>query len=126
MTNKYKTPQEEFWGTEFGCEYIERNKVSDRIIGNTRLLVQILSRTRNVKSVLELGANVGQNLFAIRHLLPNVEIAAVEINSMACTRLRESSELNCTEVIQGSILDIVVCPPDCPTCLFYHMPMISF
>lgn len=85
----YKTQQEEFWAGEFGREYIGRNTAEKFLASNIALFSKILARTIRPTSVIELGANIGLNLEAIRWLLPEVDLAAVEINEAACEELRK-------------------------------------
>lgn len=84
----YKTPQEEFWAGDFGTEYIGRNRLEDMAPARLSLFSKILARTTNVNSVLEFGANIGSNLYAIHQLLPKAEIKAVEINPTAVATLK--------------------------------------
>ena len=55
----YKTEQEEFWATEFGDDYINRNQ---DYISNIPFFSEIISRTHKVESVVEFGCNIGLNL----------------------------------------------------------------
>ena len=53
----FKTEQEGFWAGEFGAQYINRNP-SDREMGaRLALFARIMSRTREVGSIIELGPN---------------------------------------------------------------------
>jgi pseudaminic acid biosynthesis-associated methylase len=79
----YETPQEEFWAGEFGSSYISRNVDPAILASNISMFSRVLSRAFGVGSVIEFGANVGLNLRAIRALLPNVELAAIELNAEA-------------------------------------------
>lgn len=89
LTNtKYSTPQEEFWAGEFGNDYIGRNKLEEMAPARLSLFSKILARTTNVNSVMEFGANIGTNLYAIHQLLPKAEIKAVEINPKAAATLK--------------------------------------
>ena len=77
-----KTQQELFWEKEFGNKYIDRNlKYSDLMfsIGKHLLTNNVL-----IDSALELGANVGLNLDAIKKFYPNIKTYGVEINKNAC------------------------------------------
>ncbi len=75
--------QEQFWQGEFGDEYIDRNN-ADKMLGiNMALFSNVFSRTRDVESVIELGANIGMNLKAIKTILPEVEVYGLEINKRA-------------------------------------------
>ncbi len=55
-----------------------------------------------MQSVIELGANIGLNLIALGHLLPNAHLTAVEINTKAANALHA---LEGVEVYGQSILD---------------------
>lgn len=85
---KRRTDQEQFWAGAFGDEYTSRNEGDDLVAANTALFSRILARAGGVSSVLELGANRGLNLRALRSLLPKGELAAVEINAAAVTELQ--------------------------------------
>lgn len=99
---KERTDQEDFWAGGFGDEYTDRNVGAQLIASKTVLFARILTRTEGVGSVLELGANVGLNLTAIRQLLPDAELAAVEINAKAAEALRR---VDGVEVHRASLLD---------------------
>ncbi|MDQ7991053.1 MAG: pseudaminic acid biosynthesis-associated methylase [Propionicimonas sp.] len=86
----YQTEQEEFWAGEFGDQYIARNTGSALVGGNLNLFSRVLSRTSGVSSLIEFGANIGNNLRAIAQLLPDCELAAVEINAAAAQQLAEA------------------------------------
>jgi spore coat polysaccharide biosynthesis protein SpsF len=84
----HQTEQEAFWAGEFGNAYAARNRGARWVASNTALFASILRRTENVRSVIEFGANIGLNLQALRQLLPEAELAAVEINEQAAAELR--------------------------------------
>ena len=75
-----KTEQEIFWETDFGNKYVKRNLKSDKIftIGKDLLNNKVI-----INEVLELGANVGLNLDAIKRVYPDVKTYGVEINKLA-------------------------------------------
>ena len=98
----FATEQEEFWAGNFGDEYAERNVGLDRIAANCALFSKILARTGPVASVVELGANIGLNILALRYLLPTAKLSAVEINDQAVAKLRQIADV---EVVHGSLLD---------------------
>lgn len=66
----YETEQERFWAGEFGDAYIERNRRPELLAAKTAVFAKILSHAGAVTSVLELGANIGLNLLALRSLRP--------------------------------------------------------
>ena len=75
-----KTEQEIFWETDFGNKYVKRNLKSDRIftIGKNLINNKVF-----INEVLELGANVGLNLDAIKRVYPDIKTYGVEINKLA-------------------------------------------
>ena len=67
----FKTEQENFWAGEFGNEYINRNQGEQHIISNIALFGQILRSAPQVKSIVELGCNIGLNLQALNRINNN-------------------------------------------------------
>ena len=100
--NTFTTDQEAFWAGEFGDGYVERNKTDQLLTSNLAFFARILAGTDKVGSVLELGANIGLNLRALRTLLPAAQFAAVEINEKAAGELRKLPDLT---VHHQSLLD---------------------
>lgn len=84
----YKTEQEAFWAGEFGNDYISRNNAIDLIAANLALFSEIITHTQGINSIIEFGANIGLNLRALRQLLPNARMSAIEINATATKELR--------------------------------------
>ena len=77
---------------------------------------EILQKTRNISSMIELGANVGFNLKAIKNILPDIEFSAVEINHKAAEILKQDKDLNVTvyeesilEFCKENVYDLVLC-----------------
>lgn len=96
------TDQERFWAGEFGDAYAERNESAGLLAANVAQYADILRRTDGIGSVLELGANIGMNLRALRPLLPEAALEGVEINEQAAARL---GELDGVVAHHASILD---------------------
>lgn len=97
--------QREFWRGDFGDQYIDRNNDDGLRSSNLLLFGNILQKTGiHPSSILELGANIGLNLEALRHLLPKGKFAAVEINNKAASILKESG----VKVYQGSIEEVEI------------------
>lgn len=84
MDKIYKTEQEYFWAGEFGNEYIKRNTSKNLLPSYLNLWSEIISKTSDIKSCLEFGANIGVNLQALKLLIPDLDMHAVEINETAC------------------------------------------
>ncbi|MNF29082.1 Methyltransferase domain protein [compost metagenome] len=101
--NTPSTEQEDFWAGEFGNSYVERNKNEHYVADNLAFFSKVIARTQRVNKILELGANVGLNLMALKHLLPNVEFSAVEINEKAALALKRN--VPDVDIYQKSIVD---------------------
>ena len=99
-----RTPQEDLWAGEFGSEYVERNKDAELIDNNAALFRKVLAAAgAEPASVVELGANIGNNLRALRQLLPDAQIHSVEINADAASQI---TAWGGATVEVGSIIDI--------------------
>jgi spore coat polysaccharide biosynthesis protein SpsF len=103
MTQNYTTEQEAFWAGAFGAGYIERNRDPRQLAGNLAFFAEILKPLPEIRSVLEIGANIGLNLRALSLLLPGARLSAVEINDQAVAALREWGGVH--EIHHESILD---------------------
>lgn len=96
------TEQERFWAGDFGNTYSQRNEGATILRSNIALFSKALPRTNGLTSVVEFGANIGNNLKAIHELMPHVELHAIEINEKACASLRVCEGI--VSVTHGSIL----------------------
>ncbi|MBN2144544.1 MAG: pseudaminic acid biosynthesis-associated methylase [Candidatus Aureabacteria bacterium] len=101
---KYNTEQEKFWAGRFGDEYSQRNQGKNIIASNTALFTKILSKTNSISSIIEMGANIGLNLIAIKTLLPGASITALEINPKA---VKELKKIPCIKVYNESMLEYI-------------------
>jgi spore coat polysaccharide biosynthesis protein SpsF len=108
VTSQFKTEQEKFWAGEFGDDYISRNVGRGMVASNIAFFSRILERARSVRSAIEFGANIGLNLQALRALLPDVALSAIEINRKAAEELEK---LGGIKVYPQSILEF---EPDQP------------
>jgi len=105
MTRKFDTKQEEFWAGKFGEEYISRNTLEELLASNLWFFSKALARVDNLSSVIEFGTNIGNNLYALHQLFPNIESTGIEINKKAIEVLKEN--LPKTTIINDSILNFV-------------------
>lgn len=103
---KYATPQEEFWAGDFGKEYNSRNDGSDLLASNIKFFSLALKQASKISSCLELGANIGMNLRALKLLYPKINLSAVEINPHAVKILGKF--IGSKNIFQGSIFDFPV------------------
>lgn len=90
----------EFWKGEFGDEYTERNKKEDD--SNRIFFLRTLASVQWIKDALEIGANCGRNLMALRKLFPFIELSAVEVNDLAVSLLEK---LDLTEIYHKSVTE---------------------
>lgn len=102
---KFQTDQEDFWAGPFGDEYIGRNEDKNLIAANIKLFSRILSRTTGIQSGIEFGSNIGLNLIALKQLLPDAGLSAIEINNKAVSVLKK---LGFIKVYNQSILDFQI------------------
>lgn len=100
--SNWKTDQEAFWSGDFGDDYVDRNQGEALVAGRTHILSNALRRSGPVRSAVEFGPNIGLNLMALRRLIPEIELAAIEINAKAAESLRR---LGGIDVHLGSILE---------------------
>ena len=100
--SKFKTVQEDFWAGNFGDGYISRNESKAFIASNVAMFSKILDRAGKIRSAIEFGANVGLNMHALRALVPEISLTAVEINKKAVAQLRKIGRV---EVRHESILE---------------------
>ena len=99
----YKTEQEEFWATEFGIEYIERNQGEKLLASNLVFFTKALKQALNIRSIIEFGANIGMNIKALQLLKPEASCNAIEINSSAVQEL--TNLIHKDAIFEGSIFD---------------------
>lgn len=104
----FQTKQEEFWAGAFGTDYIARNRDAALLAANLALFSDVLRRTEGVGSMLELGANIGMNLRALRQLRPEARLVGVEINRDAA---RELAAIEGVEAIEGSLFESEIAGP---------------
>jgi pseudaminic acid biosynthesis-associated methylase len=104
----FRTEQERFWAGDFGTAYSKRNEGQKFIDAATGIFARILTNARDVTSVLELGANIGINMHALKTLLPEARLSAVEINPAAHAKL---SAIPGVTAHLGSILDYTQAKP---------------
>ncbi|MES2903782.1 MAG: pseudaminic acid biosynthesis-associated methylase [Pseudomonadota bacterium] len=100
---KFKTEQEGFWAGSFGADYIARNRSDELLAANLQFFGKCLARAGRIGSFVELGANVGMNLRALKVLYPAARLNAVEINETAAGEL--ASVVGGENVHVGSIFD---------------------
>jgi len=104
----YKTEQEQFWAGEFGLNYIDRNNSELFLSSKVAMWAQMLRAANSVKSIRELGCNIGLNLVALKRLNPSMVLSGYEINKIAT---KQASELGVAKIHQASILEEITDEP---------------
>lgn len=99
---EFKTEQEEFWASDFGDEYTQRNTGAALLASNISFFSTALARCDAINSVIEFGANKGMNMRALKTLLPAASFTGIEINKSAA---EEMSKLGGIDVVNQSVLD---------------------
>ena len=99
----YKTDQEDFWAGDFGNQYLERNADKQLVASNIHFLSSALSKASKLNSCIEFGSNIGNNLTALKYLVPDIELNAIEINPKAKKKLEKF--IPNENIFEGSILD---------------------
>jgi spore coat polysaccharide biosynthesis protein SpsF len=97
------TPQEEFWAGSFGSDYIGRNRSDQLLASNLQFFAVALKQAGRISSCVELGANIGMNLKALKLLYPGLSAQGVEINTEAAKELE--AQIGLENVFTGSIFD---------------------
>lgn len=103
VEGKFKTDQETFWASDFGNDYISRNKGELLLASNLNFFVKALKQADKINSCHEFGANIGMNLSALKLLYPKAIFSGVEINVKASKVLAEL--IGRENVYEGSIFD---------------------
>ena len=91
---KFLTYQEKLWKGKFGDDYIDRNKSDNLLSSKIFMFSQIINSTEDIKSVFEIGSNIGLNLVAINKLLPSAKLHGIELNKKAYNELAKINYIN--------------------------------
>ncbi len=96
--------QEKFWLGKFGDEYQDRNNSNELLAQKTAFYASVIKGMDKFGSCIEFGSNIGLNLLAVRNLVPDCELSAIEINPRAVEELKRIKNL---QVYNQSIFDFV-------------------
>ena len=94
------TSQELLWKSNFGDNYIDRNRHDLRLPHWEKILKKIY--INNDFSILEFGANIGVNLDTIKLLHSDVSLFGIEINKKAYQELSKKHT-----AFESSVIDFV-------------------
>lgn len=93
------TAQEEFWRTDFGRDYTARNRPNWK--ARVPFWRDIIAKTE-ARAILEVGANIGTNMKAMRAVDPSLCIWGCDINQ---TALQEGSDAGLS-IVDASVFDL--------------------
>ena len=79
----FRTEQESFWANNFGNEYIDRNNSEELVVRRMVNFATMLKSTQKIKSIVELGSNIGLNSIALNRLNKDFSLTGYEINEKA-------------------------------------------
>jgi len=96
----YQTKQENFWATDFGNDYPNRNQGEQLISVNVAIFSKILKSCPSVNSIAELGCNIGLNLIALNRINKDYKLKGYEINTKAAL---EAKNQDIAEIINTTI-----------------------
>ncbi len=99
-----QTKQLDYWKGEFGNQYIERNSDTALFEKRKSFFKSLLKRHSDVKSILEIGCNIGGNLRILHTLNPSLKLTGIEPNKKAAHRAQQ--ELPFAAIVEKSSLDI--------------------
>lgn len=95
--------QEDFWAGSFGSDYISRNRSSELLASNTHFFANALKFIlTSPETCMEIGANIGMNVDALKNLFPHLKMSAIEINGVACQILKDKG----VKVYPGSVTSV--------------------
>ena len=90
-----ETEQLKYWTGEFSGNYIERNKLREEHINNAETVFNRIIANLELKSVLEIGSNIGINLLGIRKIFgEKIKLYAVEPNKKAFEIITNDTKIN--------------------------------
>ena len=97
----FRTEQESFWAENFGDEYINRNNSEELVVRRMVNFATMLKSTQKIKSIVELGSNIGLNTIALNRLNKNFSLTGYEINQKAVELANKQNigKFNCQSVI---------------------------
>ncbi|OUU22493.1 MAG: pseudaminic acid biosynthesis-associated methylase [Candidatus Endolissoclinum sp. TMED37] len=97
----FQTEQETFWAENFGDAYIDRNNSEELIVRRMVNFSTMLKSTQNIKSIAELGSNIGLNSIALKRLNKKFSLIGYEINKKAVeiANTQEVGQFFCESVI---------------------------
>ena len=86
-----------FWAGDFGNNYVDRKFEHSCINNFSKILI---SNRISINSALEIGANIGLNLDAIKSIFPKSDTFGIEINARAFSMLNKKHDGWCGSIYE--------------------------
>ena len=88
--------QEKFWLSNFGNNYINRNKSKELIRNKFFFFKKIFQnfKRKRITSVIEFGSNIGLNLLCLKKIFILKKISALEINKNSAQQCKNIKNVN--------------------------------
>lgn len=86
-----------FWKDEYKEEYMKKNASFDTVRG-IEAWKKMLSKSENIKSIIECGCNIGRNIDFLQQIDPNFEISAIDVNETAINFVKNHYDISDTFV----------------------------
>lgn len=96
------TKQLNYWKGKFGDDFIKRNS-DTKYFEKRKSFFELIIKKYNIKSILEVGCNIGGNLKIISEIDPNIKLTAIEPNKKAISLARKN--VPTAEIIDGNIFN---------------------
>ncbi|HCM37629.1 TPA: hypothetical protein DIS61_03205 [Patescibacteria group bacterium] len=84
-----KTKQLAYWQGTFGNEYIKRNSDLSRFRKRAAFFKSVFRDFPDIKSILEVGCNIGGNLDVLHKINPDFKLMGLEPNKIAVATARK-------------------------------------
>lgn len=84
-----KTPQLDYWRGKFGDDYTRRNADLSLFRKRKKFFKELLAKHEEIKSILEIGCNIGGNLLVLREISDRIKLSGIEPNKTAATMAKK-------------------------------------
>lgn len=99
--------QQNFWANQYALEYINKNSLFDREMGEGGWK-KMLAKATEIRSVLECGCNIGRNIGFLNSILPDAKKSVIEISKPAFDFVTNQYAIESS--FNGAILDSNLSP----------------
>lgn len=98
-----QTRQLKYWQGKFGDDYIKRNSDLSLFERRKVFFSKLLKNYPDIHSIIEIGCNIGGNLYVLQKINPALTLAGIEPNNTAVKKARKL--IPSSQIINTSIFD---------------------